>query len=82
MLADASAAGSGRLQVRETVTREYSYTSCVGTTVFKQTTVRVDDAVAQDARTVVSGDLPQDARAAAASPTPSSEGEDLPVHRV
>ena len=81
MLADASASGSGRLQVRETVTREYSYTSCVGTTVFKQTTVRVDDAVPPPQEAAAPQE-PEAGRWWAASPTPSSEGDDLPVHRV
>lgn len=70
--------GSGRLQVRETVTREISFSSCVATTVITQTTVRVDDAAEAAAA--------QDASAAAAAPPAtddSSEGDDqVHVHRV
>ena len=69
--------GSGRLQVRETVTREISFSSCVATTVITQTTVRVDDAAAAAA---------QDASAPALVPPAtddSSEGDDqVHVHRV
>ena len=72
----AASSGSGRLQVRETVTREISFSSCVATTVFTQTTVRVDDAAVAAA---------QDASVAAMPPTTddSSEGDDqMHAHRV
>lgn len=50
--AQGSAGGSGRLEVRETITREISFSSCVATTIFKETktTVRegLDDAVPKE----------------------------------